>query len=320
MTFLIICHMGFFIWIREDWASLVAQTVKNHLQCGRPRFSPCVGKILWRSIYPFKYSCLANPHGLRSLAGYSPWGCRESDTTEQLSTAQHPFQYSCQENSITEEPGGLQSMGSQKVRQNWVTEYTHTHVCVCNSIFNFLRNYHIVFLYNWHITLYCFKYITWISQYTHCKMIIKISLANFRHHTSLQIFFLMMRTFRSVLLAAVRYVVQYYPIQSPCCTLHLYACVLSHSIGSDSLWPMDCSPPGSAVHGDSPGKNTEVGCHALLQGIFPTQGLNPGLPHCRWILNHWTTREIPWLVFNTHFSSLSLRHAFETEWQWPTLG
>ena len=35
--------------------------------------------------------------------------------------------------------------------------------------------------------------------------------------------------------------------------------------------PMDCSPPGSSVHGDSPGKNTGVGCHALLQGIFPTQ-------------------------------------------------
>ena len=35
--------------------------------------------------------------------------------------------------------------------------------------------------------------------------------------------------------------------------------------------PMDCSPPGSSVHGDSPGKNIGVGCHALLQGIFPTQ-------------------------------------------------
>ena len=47
---------------------------------------------------------------------------------------------------------------------------------------------------------------------------------------------------------------------------------------------MDCSPPGSSVHGDSPGKNTGVDSHALLQGIFPTQGLNPGLLHCRWIL------------------------------------
>ena len=40
---------------------------------------------------------------------------------------------------------------------------------------------------------------------------------------------------------------------------------------------MDCSPPGSSVHGYSPGKNTGMGCHALLQGIFPTQGSNPGL-------------------------------------------
>ena len=48
--------------------------------------------------------------------------------------------------------------------------------------------------------------------------------------------------------------------------------------------PMDCSQPGFSVHGDSPGKNTAVGCHALLQGIFPTQGSNPGIPHCRWIL------------------------------------
>ena len=50
--------------------------------------------------------------------------------------------------------------------------------------------------------------------------------------------------------------------------------------------PMDCSPPGSSVHGDSPGKITGVGCHALLQGIFLIQGSNPGLPHCRWILYH----------------------------------
>ena len=48
--------------------------------------------------------------------------------------------------------------------------------------------------------------------------------------------------------------------------------------------PMDCSPPDSSVHGDSPGKNTGVCCHALLQGTFPTQGLNPGLPLCRQIL------------------------------------
>ena len=36
--------------------------------------------------------------------------------------------------------------------------------------------------------------------------------------------------------------------------------------------PMDCSPPGPSVHGDSPGKNIGAGCHALLQGIFSAQG------------------------------------------------
>jgi len=49
---------------------------------------------------------------------------------------------------------------------------------------------------------------------------------------------------------------------------------------------MDCSPPGFSIHGDSPGKNIGVGCYALLQGISPNQGSNPGLPHCRQILYH----------------------------------
>ena len=47
--------------------------------------------------------------------------------------------------------------------------------------------------------------------------------------------------------------------------------------------PMDCSQLGSSVHGDSPGKNARVGCHALLQGIFPSQGSNPGFLHCCYI-------------------------------------
>ena len=48
--------------------------------------------------------------------------------------------------------------------------------------------------------------------------------------------------------------------------------------------PTDCSTPGSSVHGDSPGKNTGVGCHAPLQCIFPTHKLNRSLLHCRQIL------------------------------------
>ena len=39
---------------------------------------------------------------------------------------------------------------------------------------------------------------------------------------------------------------------------------------------MDCNPPGFSVHGDSPGKNTGVGCHFLLQGDLPNPGIEPG--------------------------------------------
>ena len=48
--------------------------------------------------------------------------------------------------------------------------------------------------------------------------------------------------------------------------------------------PVDCSPPGSSIHGDSPGKNTGVGSLSLLQGNFPTQELNWNFLHCRRIL------------------------------------
>ena len=53
-----------------------------------------------------------------------------------------------------------------------------------------------------------------------------------------------------------------------------------------------CSSPVS-VHGDSPGMNTGVGCRFLLQGIFPTQGWNPGLQRCGQILYHRKYQESP---------------------------
>ena len=49
--------------------------------------------------------------------------------------------------------------------------------------------------------------------------------------------------------------------------------------------PMDCSPPGSSVHGDSLGKNIGVGCRVIRQGIFLTQESNPGLLLCRQMLS-----------------------------------
>ena len=85
--------------------------------------------------------------------------------------------------------------------------------------------------------------------------------------------------------------------------------------------PVDCSLPGSSVHGisqtrileskscsvvsdslrphglyspwNSLGQNTGVGSLSLLQGIFPTQGSNPGLPHCRRIVYQLTHKGSP---------------------------
>ena len=51
--------------------------------------------------------------------------------------------------------------------------------------------------------------------------------------------------------------------------LAIHSAVLRHSVCPALLSLMDCSPPGSSVHEDSPGKNTGVGCHALLRGYSP---------------------------------------------------
>ena len=67
------------------------------------------------------------------------------------------------------------------------------------------------------------------------------------------------------------------------------ACAKSFQLCTTLCDPVDCSPPGSSVHGDSPGNNTGVGCYALLQGIFPTQGSNLHLLH----LLHWQVGSLP---------------------------
>ena len=53
---------------------------------------------------------------------------------------------------------------------------------------------------------------------------------------------------------------------------------------SESCDPMNCSLPGSSINGnDSPDKNTGVGCHFLIQGIFLTRRSNPRIQHCKQI-------------------------------------
>ena len=77
--------------------------------------------------------------------------------------------------------------------------------------------------------------------------------------------------------------------------MHLVLCLVTQSC-PNLCNPMDCSLPGSSVHRGSPGKNTGPSCHALLLGIFLTQGSNPGLLHCRWILYHLCHEGSPWML------------------------
>ena len=92
------------------------------------------------------------------------------------------------------------------------------------------------------------------------------------------------------------------------CISIMGACVLSRSVGSTSSQPCGLQPARLLCPWDSPGKNTGGGCHALLQGTFPSQGLNPHLLwllHGRLILCHWATRKAHSGI--TPSQSLSLR-------------
>ena len=98
-----------------------------------------------------------------------------------------------------------------------------------------------------------------------------------------------------ILINIVRIILQKTYAVSISCT----CAVLSRSVASDPCDPMDCSPPSSSVQGDSPGKNTRVGCCALLQGIFLPQGLNLGLLQCRWIIYHLSHQRSPQLYISS---------------------
>ena len=89
------------------------------------------------------------------------------------------------------------------------------------------------------------------------------------------------------------------PFSSLCCAM------LSCSVVSDSFQHHELYLQGSSCSWDSPGKNTGVGCHTLLQGICPSQGSNPGIPHCRWILYHLSHQGSPRIA---GVGTLSLLH------------
>ena len=103
-----------------------------------------------------------------------------------------------------------------------------------------------------------------------------------------------------------------------CCALSLQSCPTLETpwtVAARLLCPWE-----------SPGKNTGVGCHALLQGIFPTQGLKPGLPHYRQIHYHlshqgrprlleWVSRSLLQRIFLTQELNQDLLHCKQIIYQ-----
>ena len=81
---------------------------------------------------------------------------------------------------------------------------------------------------------------------------------------------------------------------------------ISRSVVSDSLWPHESQHARPPCPWNSSGKNTAVGCHCLLQGVFPTQESNPGLQHCRQILYRLNHQGSPDNLRAVYFILLSL--------------
>ena len=158
-----------------------------------------------------------------------------------------------------------------------------------NSIFNFLRNDRIVC----HSAApFCIPTTnTQEFQFSHI-------LANIYRFLFIGGFFLFLRV---AILMGVR-----------CCLTVVLICIslmittsIQWSVVSDSLWFPGLQLTRLLCPWDFPGKNTGVGCHFLLQGTFPTQGLNLHLMHCRWILYHMSyTEKIFMCIIATFVSSL----------------
>ena len=101
------------------------------------------------------------------------------------------------------------------------------------------------------------------------------------------------------------------------------ACMLHRSVVSNFCNTRDCSPLGSSVHADSPGMNTGVGCHALLQGIFQIQCLSLDFLHCRWTLYCLSHQRSPGILdqvacpffkvssISRNWTNLSLLHCWQ---------
>ena len=119
----------------------VAQMVKICLQCGRSGFHPWLGKIPWgRAWQPTPVFLPGESHERRSLAGYSPWGRQQSDTTEWLIAAEHIPSlrtlppHPPARSSRSSQSNKLSSLRDAAATHQLSTWHTAVYICQCCSL------------------------------------------------------------------------------------------------------------------------------------------------------------------------------------------
>ena len=119
---------------------LVVQRLEPACQCRKCRFDLGSGKIPWRRTWqPTPVFLSGKPHGLRILVGYSPWGCKESDTTERLHFhyGKSMFNHSRNHQNVIQSSGTILFSHQQRMR---VMVSTHSRQPL--SLFDFFDSSH----------------------------------------------------------------------------------------------------------------------------------------------------------------------------------
>ena len=236
-----------------------------HRRCKRYGFKTWVRRIPWSTAWrPTPIFLPGESHGQRSQVGYSPQGRKElgmTEATQQVGIYNLIIEVIDSSNKLVL----LVCILSGKLEQN--TKY---YIFMLFFFFNFFdfffNNLHSDFLFECYIVLF-------FSSYVGNPCLHSFPLFNL-HIDPTSIF---------------SKCIYYAWFKNESCA------VLSCSVVSDSH---GLQPARLLCPWDSLGKNTGVACHALLQGNFLTQGLNPGLPHCRQILYYLSHSDFIYFKLN----------------------